>query len=125
MKKWNKVCTKSHSLWKSNRTHSDSGEVFKKEDGIEMYFNSGYLNNLRLDFKGYTKPLVVGSCGTCRLKKRPMLPTYWKKGRRDYQILYVASGKAHFWFNGIEEIVEIWSHGALPAKRGSKVRLLC
>lgn len=35
-----------------------------------------------------------------------MLPTYWKKGRRDYQILYVASGKAHFWFNGIEEIVD-------------------
>ena len=106
MKKWNKVCTKSHSLWKSNRTHSDSGEVFKKEDGIEMYFNSGYLNNSRLDFKDYTKPLVVGSCGTYRLKKRPMLPTYWKKGRRDYQILYVASGKAHFWFNGIEEIVD-------------------
>ena len=86
--------------------HSDSGEVFKKEDGIEMYFNSGYLNNSRLDFKDYTKPLVVGSCGTYRLKKRPMLPTYWKKGRRDYQILYVASGKAHFWFNGIEEIVD-------------------
>ena len=80
-----------------------------------MYFNSGYLNNSRLDFKDYTKPLVVGSCGTYRLKKRPILPTYWKKGRRDYQILYVASGKAHFWFNGIEEIVEIWSHGALPA----------
>jgi len=92
LKKWNKVCTKSHSLWKSNRTHSDSGEVFKKEDGIEMYFNSGYLNNSRLDFKDYKKPLVVGSCGTYRLKKRPMLPTYWKKGRRDYQILYVAQG---------------------------------
>lgn len=46
-------------------------------------------------------------CGLAyRLKKRPMLPTYWKKGRRDYQILYVASGKAHFWFNGIEEIVD-------------------
>lgn len=50
--------------------------------------------------------MVVGSCGTYRLKKRPMLPTYWKKGRRDYQILYVASGKAHFWFNGIEEVVD-------------------
>ena len=68
-----------------------------------MYFNSGYLNNSRLDFKDYSKPLVVGSCGTYRLKKSPMLPTYWKKGRRDYQILYVASGKAHFWFNGIQK----------------------
>ena len=63
-----------------------------------MYFNSGYLNNSRLDFKDYSKPLVVGSCGTYRLKKRPKLPTFWAKGRRDYQILYVASGKAHFWF---------------------------
>ena len=71
-----------------------------------MYFNSGYLNNSRLDFKDYSKPLVVGSCGTYRLKKRPKLPTFWAKGRRDYQILYVASGKAHFWFNGIEEIVD-------------------
>ncbi len=59
-----------------------------------MYFNSGYLNNSRLDFKDYSKPLVVGSCGTYRLKKRPTLPTFWAKGRRDYQILYVASGKS-------------------------------
>ena len=35
-----------------------------------MYFNSGYLNNSRLDFKDYSRPLVVGSCGTYRLKKR-------------------------------------------------------
>ena len=45
-----------------------------------MYFNSGYLNNSRLDFKDYSKPLVVGSCGTYRLKKRPKLPTFWAKG---------------------------------------------
>ena len=70
-----------------------------------MYFNSGYLNNSRLDFKDHSKPLVVGSCGTYRLKKRPKLPTFWAKGRRDYQILYVASGKAHFWFDGVEEVV--------------------
>ncbi len=45
-----------------------------------MYFNSGYLNNSRLDFKDYSKPLVVGSCGTYRLKKRPKLPTFLGKG---------------------------------------------
>ena len=44
-----------------------------------MYFNSGYLNNSRLDFKDYSKPLVVGSCGTYRLKKRPKLPTFWAR----------------------------------------------
>ena len=55
-----------------------------------MYFNSGYLNNSRLDFKDYSRLLIVGSCGTYRLKKRPKLPTFWQKGRKDYQILYVA-----------------------------------
>lgn len=69
-----------------------------------MYINSGYLNNSRTDFKDNSTPLVVGSCGTYRLKTRPKLPTYWQKGRRDYQILYVANGKTHFWFDGREEI---------------------
>ena len=70
-----------------------------------MYINSGYLNNSRTDFKDNSTPLVVGNCGTYRLKTRPKLPTYWRKGRRDYQILYVANGKTHFWFDGKEEIV--------------------
>lgn len=70
-----------------------------------MYINSGYLNNSRTDFKDNSTPLVVGSCGTYRLKTRPKLPTYWQKGRRDYQILYVANGKTHFWFDDREEIV--------------------
>ena len=70
-----------------------------------MYINSGYLNNSRTDFKDNSTPLVVGSCGTYRLKTRPNLPTYWQQGRRDYQILYVANGKTHFWFDGKEEIV--------------------
>ena len=70
-----------------------------------MYINAGYLNNSRTDFKDNSTPLVVGSCGTYRLKTRPKLPTYWQKGRRDYQILYVANGKTHIWFDGMEEIV--------------------
>ena len=41
-----------------------------------MYFNSGYLNNSRLDFKDYSKPLVVGSCGTYRLKSKRELFKY-------------------------------------------------
>ena len=70
-----------------------------------MYIKSGYLNNSRIDFKDNSTPLVVGSCGTYRLKTRPKLPTYWQKGRRDYQLLYVANGKTHFWFDGKEDIV--------------------
>ena len=34
----------------------------------------------------------------CTRVEPPELPAFWQKGRRDYQILYAASGKAHFWF---------------------------
>ena len=64
-----------------------------------MYINSAYLNNSLIDFKDKSKPLVVGSCGTYRLFTRPKLPTYRPRGRLDFQILYIASGKAHFYFN--------------------------
>lgn len=70
-----------------------------------MYVNSGYLNNSLLDFIDKSHPLVVGSCGTYHLSTRTELPTYRPKGRLDYQLLYIASGKAHFFFHGKEEIV--------------------
>lgn len=68
-----------------------------------MYVNSGYLNNSLIDFKDKSKPLVVGSCGTYHLFTRPTLPTYRPKGRVDYQLLYIAAGKAHFYFKNKDE----------------------
>ena len=65
-----------------------------------MYINSGYLNNSRLPFKDKSKPLIVGSCGTYRLRTKERLPTWRPRGRLDYQLLYVASGKTVFSFNG-------------------------
>ena len=65
-----------------------------------MYLNSGYLNNSRLPFKDKYAPLIVGSCGTYRLQTRNRLPTKRPRGRLDYQLLYVASGKTHFMING-------------------------
>lgn len=65
-----------------------------------MYLNSGYLNNSKLPFKDKSAPLIVGSCGTYRLRTRERLPTKRPKGRLDYQLLYVASGKAHFIIDG-------------------------
>lgn len=70
-----------------------------------MYISSAYLNNSRIDFKDKSRPLIVGSCGTYRLYTRPKLPSYRPHGRIDYQLLYIASGKAHFFFDGKEEIV--------------------
>lgn len=63
-----------------------------------MYTNSGYLNNSLVDFKDKSRPLIVGSCGTCRLYTHPKLPTFRPRGRLDFQLLYVASGKTHFYF---------------------------
>lgn len=70
-----------------------------------MYTDSAYLHNSLVDFMDKTKPLVVGSCGTYHLSTRPKLPTHRPRGRLDFQILYIASGKAHFFFNGVETIV--------------------
>lgn len=70
-----------------------------------MYINSGYLHHSLQDFKDKSRPLVVGSCGTYRLIHQPKLPTYRPRGRIDYQLLYVASGKGYF-FLIIKEIIE-------------------
>ena len=70
-----------------------------------MYINSGYMNNSRLPFKDKSQPLIVGSCGTYRLKTRTKLPTWRPRGRLDYQLLYVASGKAHFYIGGTDRVV--------------------
>lgn len=68
-----------------------------------MYINSAYLNRSLVDFKDKSRPLIVGSCGTYHLYTRPRLPTYRPRGRLDFQILYIASGKAHFYFDGSEK----------------------
>ena len=58
-----------------------------------------------MDIKDKSKPLIVTSCGTYHLFTRPKLPTWRPRGRRDFQLLYIASGKAHFHFSQKEEIV--------------------
>lgn len=70
-----------------------------------MYTNSAYLNNRNIDIKDKSKPLIVTSVGTYHLYTRPKLPTWRPRGRLDFQLLYIASGKAHFHFKGKEEIV--------------------
>lgn len=70
-----------------------------------MYINSGYLNHSRLPLKDKSKPLIVGSCGTYRLQTVKRMPTWRPRGRLDYQLLYVVSGKAHFYFGEEEQTV--------------------
>lgn len=70
-----------------------------------MYTNNAYLNNTMVDIKDKSKPLIVTSCGTYRLYTKPILPTWRPRGRLDYQLLYIASGKAHFHFDDKEQVV--------------------
>lgn len=70
-----------------------------------MYTNSAYLNNSLLDIKDKSKLLIVTSCGTYHLFTHKKLPTWRPKGRLDFQLLYIASGKAHFHFGDKEEII--------------------
>ncbi len=70
-----------------------------------MYINSGYLNHSLVDFKDKSRPLVVGSCGTYHLFAKPRFPTRRPRGRIDFQLLYIAAGKGHFFFGGKEKIV--------------------
>lgn len=73
-----------------------------------MYTNSGYLKlqeNTKEDFQDDSRPLIVSSCGTYHLFTSSEFHTWRPRGRVDYQLLYIAAGKAHFLFHGKEEIV--------------------
>ena len=73
--------------------------------GQDMYINSGYLFDSRVPFKEKKKPLRILSAGTYQLYTRPLLPTWRPKGRVDWQIIYIAAGEGHFFFDGKEVIV--------------------
>lgn len=68
-----------------------------------MYITSGYHNHSLIDFKDKSRPLIVGSCGTYRLSSHPKLPTYRPRGRLDFQIIYIAAGRAHFHFDNADD----------------------
>ena len=70
-----------------------------------MYSNCAYLYDSDIDLMDQTKPLIVLSCGTYHLRTKPMQVTIRPNGRSDYQLLYIASGKAHFFFDNKEQIV--------------------
>ncbi len=48
--------------------------------------------------KDKSKPLIVTMCGTYKLYTHPKLPTWRPRGRLDFQLIYIAAGKAHFHF---------------------------
>ena len=46
-------------------------------------------------------PIQINCCGFYRVDSDPGITTYHPDGRRDYQLLYIASGKGHFKFGDV------------------------
>ena len=70
-----------------------------------MFVNAAYLNNSTLAVEDESKPLIVTSCGNYKVKNRAEVRTSRPKGRKDYQLLYIAAGQGHFFINGQEHVV--------------------
>lgn len=72
-----------------------------------MFMNTAYLNNSQIPMLDRQHPLVITSCGYYQLHKIKKLPTLRPKGRIDLQIIYIASGRAYFYFNDNENYQEV------------------
>ena len=71
-----------------------------------MYANIAYLNNSIADFSDDSMPLIVGSCGHYRFHGEDVFHTRRPEGRQDYQLLYIASGRAYFTVCGEEKLLQ-------------------
>ena len=70
-----------------------------------MYTNLAYLGEPHEDIVDYSKPIMVTCCGYYRVHTSSVISTERPNGRGDYQLLYIAEGKAHFYFDGKEKVI--------------------
>ena len=75
--------------------------------GFYMYVNVAYSVNENPNLENLSVPLQINNCGYYRVHTGPIIATEHPEGRNDYQLLYIAAGKGHFfgvhvhaaWFN--------------------------
>ena len=65
-----------------------------------MYTNLAYLGKAHEDIVDMSKPLLITAAGYHRVHTSPLIDTERPNGRRDYQLIYIAAGCAHFKFGG-------------------------
>ena len=70
-----------------------------------MYTYTAYLGEVSEDIVDKTKPLLVTAAWHYRMEKSYVYRTDRPEGRGDYQLYFVASGRAHFFFDGVERIL--------------------
>lgn len=68
-----------------------------------MYADVGYLNGKESFYQETVLPLAVSACGHYRMDKVSHGSTNRPKGLVDYQLLYIAAGQGHFYFEEGEE----------------------
>lgn len=70
-----------------------------------MYTNLAYLGEAHEDIVDYSKPIIVTAAGYYRVHTSKVIETDRPNGRGDYQLLYIASGKAQFFIDQKERVV--------------------
>lgn len=65
-----------------------------------MYINVAYVDSENPNLEDLSVPLKINNCGYYRVHTSPIIETNHPEGRNDYQLLYIAAGKGHFYFNG-------------------------
>ena len=68
-----------------------------------MYINVAYVDDDNPNLEDLSVPLRVNNCGYYRVHTTPVIETPHPEGRNDYQLLYIAAGKGHFYFKGSKE----------------------
>lgn len=72
-----------------------------------MYINVAYVDDENPNSEDLSVPLKINNCGYYLVHTTPIIKTEHPEGRNDYQLLYIATGKGHFYFknNNKETIV--------------------
>lgn len=76
--------------------------IFEKERNA-VYIDVAYVDSENPNLKDLSVPLKINNCGHYRVHTGPVIETYHPEGRNDYQLLYIAAGKGHFYFKGSEK----------------------
>ncbi len=71
-----------------------------------MYINVAYSAKDNPNIEDLSVPLKINNCGHYRVHTTPIIATEHPEGRNDYQLLYIASGKGHFYFGGEDRVVD-------------------
>ena len=71
-----------------------------------MYVNTGHADNYQEVLASKSHGLLITSCGNYQIKKKEAIITRRPKGRKDYQIVYIHSGRGHFVIDGKDTVVE-------------------